>query len=72
MYLMGMTEAFSWLIFSGKGYLTLRGLGILGGISFEELMMIKPQCGVNFQTLKLLWLKGNKISSQLGTIRNCY
>lgn len=41
---------------------------ILGGISSEAPMMTQPQCGVNFQIVKLLWLKENKISSQLGTM----
>lgn len=42
--------------------------GIQEGISSEPPVIAKSQAGVNFLTLKLLRLKGNKISSQLGTM----
>ena len=38
------------------------------GISSELLMIAKLQAAGNFLTLMLLWLKENKISSQVGTM----
>ena len=47
--------------------------GVENEVMLEEVfseapMTTKPQAGVNFLTPKLQWLKGNKISSQQGTM----